>query len=107
MPVKTFIPSSNNDYDHRSISDSINKMAGLINSSDTVTLTANSTTTTITGATDGYFHESCIPVFVPTTANAAGALSSLYVSTRSKTQIILTHANTATTDRTFLYFIVG
>lgn len=107
MPVTIISPTSDNEYDHRSMANSINKLASVINSTDTVTLAANATTTTITGVTDGYFHESCIPVFVPTTANAAGALSSLYVSTRSKTQIILTHANTATTDRTFLYFIVG
>ena len=97
-----------NEEEHRrKLANRVNKLAAIINSMDSVTLTANVTTTTITGATDGYFYEDCQPVFTPITANAAAALGGLYVSARSKTSITLTHANTATTDRTFLYFIVG
>lgn len=83
-------------------------MRGQTNNIGTVTLSANTTTTTITfpkaviGAGTAIF-------LSPTTANAAAALTNVYQSSidvANKT-ITLTHANTATTDRTFNYQLVG
>lgn len=70
----------------------------------TVTLAASATTTTVS---DNKFESGMVPLFVPTTSNAAGALSGLYVSARTKGEFTLTHASTATTDRTFLYVRLG
>ncbi len=69
-----------------------------------VTLAANAATTVVE---DNKFESQMTPVFVPTTANAAGALSGMYVSARINGGFTLTHANTATTDRTFQYVRFG
>ena len=71
---------------------------------NSVTLTQNQTTTTITDERIGT--ESCLP-FMPTTANAAAAVSTTYVSARGKGTATLTHANNAQTDRTFVYAVIG
>jgi hypothetical protein len=83
------------------IADTINKiMTGRANNASSFTLTANAATTTVT---DPAFESSMVPVWAPTTANAATATANVYVSTRSKGSFVLTHANNAQTDRTFLY----
>lgn len=69
-----------------------------------ITLTENSATTVVA---DNKFESSMVPVFVPLTANAAGALAGMYVSNRTQGGFTLTHANTATTDRTFGYLRFG
>ena len=83
-------------------------MQGKTNNTGTFTLTANSATTTVTFA-DGQIGQNTVITWQPTTSNAAGALSSLYVSARNVAShtITLTHANTATTDRVFLYALTG
>lgn len=43
----------------------------------------------------------------PTTANGAAALATTYVSSRSAEGFTITHANTATADRAFVYCILG
>ena len=43
----------------------------------------------------------------PLTANGAGALGSTYISSRSAKGFTITHANTATADRAFVYCILG
>jgi len=69
----------------------------------TVTLTENVTTTTVTDFRTG---DSSGIYFTPTTANAAGETP--YVSSQvAGTSFTITHANAATTDRTFNYIIVG
>ena len=79
-------------------------LQGKTNNVIQVTLTAGSATTTVTdkriGAYTGLF-------FSPLTSNAAGALSSLYVSAQVNGSATLTHANTATVDRTFNVLLVG
>lgn len=69
-----------------------------------VTLTANSATTTLTDPRIG--GNSTIN-FMPTTANAAGALSGLYVSGLLKGSCTLNHANNAQVDKTFSYTVIG
>lgn len=69
-----------------------------------VTLTANSATTTVT---DNQFESGMVPVFVPTTANAAAAIGGMYVSARTEGGFTLTHANNAQADKSFLYVRFG
>ena len=81
-----------------------NLLQGKTNNVIQVTLAANVTTTTVTdkriGAYTGLF-------FSPLTANAAAAQAGLYVSGQVNGSATLTHANTATTDRTFNVLLVG
>ena len=69
-----------------------------------VTLTANVTTTAVDNP---LFESHQTVVLSPLTANAAGALSTTYISARTKGQFTLTHASTASTDRSFDYIFVG
>ena len=81
-----------------------NLLQGKTNNVIQVTLAANVTTTTVTdkriGAYTGLF-------FSPLTADAASALSGLYVSAQQNGSATLTHANTASVDRTFNVLLVG
>ena len=77
-----------------------NILKGRSNNAGTFTLTANVTTTVVE---DNSFESSMVPLWSPTTANAAAAVTNVYVSARDKGSFTLTHANTATTDRTFIY----
>jgi hypothetical protein len=83
-----------------------NVLIGKMNVSDLVTLTANDTTTTITDSRLGV--ETAV-LLVPTTANAAGALATTYVSETGRVNgsAVITHANAATTDRTFRFVMIG
>lgn len=83
-------------------------MQGKTNNTGTFTLTANSTTSTLTFA-DGRIGNNTVLLWEPTTSNAAGSISGLYESARSVSSntITLTHANTAATDKTFNYSLVG
>lgn len=83
-------------------------MQGKTNNTGSLTLTASSTTTTITFAA-GLIGQTTVIHLTPTSANAAGALSGLYVSSRSveSNTLTLTHANTAAVDKTFDYTLVG
>lgn len=81
--------------------DTINQiMRGRANNTGTFTLAAGATTTTVT---DPAFQSSMVPLWTPTTATAATALTKVYVSSRSKGSFVVTHDNTADTDRTFIY----
>lgn len=73
-----------------------------------VTLTANDTTTTVTESA-GRLGENTLIIFSPTTANAATAMTKIYVSSRDveNKQFTITHDNTADVDRTFNYILVG
>lgn len=81
-----------------------NLLQGKLNTVIQVTLAPSATTTTVTdkriGANTGLF-------FSPLTADAAAAVSSLYVSAQVNGSATLTHANTATTDRTFNVLLIG
>ncbi len=79
---------------------------GKINAAGEVTLSASTTTTTVTDYRVG--SESVI-AFTPTTANAAAEQGggTMYLSARSKQSFTITHANNAQTDRTFIYIVIG
>lgn len=77
---------------------------GRSNSADSFTLTANVASTTVL---NNLFQSSSVPVLIPTTANAAAALATTYVSARVNGSFTLTHANNAQADKTFLYVFWG
>lgn len=82
--------------------------AGRSNATGTVTLTQNSATTTVTTRT-GTCSTGSVPILVPTTANAATEFGagSLYISSVGIDTFTITHVNSATASRTFIYAIVG
>lgn len=91
----------------RSLAERINMiLRGGLNCSGTVTLTESATTTTLTDARVSF--ESAI-VLTPTTANAATALATTYVSETGRVNgsAVITHANNAQTDRTFRFAILA
>jgi len=92
-----------------SIADIIRQiMTGKINATGSVTLTANSATTTLT---DARLSINSVVLFDPTTATAATELygATMYVLTANRTNGVwtITNANNAQTDRTFKYLIIG
>ena len=78
--------------------------SGKLNAVAQITLAVSATTTTLIdariGATTGIF-------FSPLSANAAAALGGLYVSSQKAGQATLTHASTASIDRTFNVLLIG
>lgn len=91
--------------DARQVAEVVNQMMdGKTNNTGTVTLRASQTTTTLNDLRIGV---KSVILFMPTTANAAGALSGLYVSARGNQTATLTHASNAQTDKTFDYCVIG
>ena len=90
----------------REISEVVNGiMQGKTNNTGTVTLAvASATTTTINDERIGY---DSIITFMPTTANAASAMTNLYVSAKTKGSATLTHSANVSADKTYSYIIVG
>lgn len=89
----------------RRVADTVNAMLrGRSNSVGTVTLTAGATSTVVT---DNRFQSQMTVILTPTTANAATAIATTYLSSRGVGTFTLTHANTADTDKTFLYARLG
>lgn len=87
----------------------VNALRGLLarDKTGTVTLTASSTTTTLTDPRIGPTSQLA---FTPTTANAATAKASLYVGEGSNLKEgsrTLTHASNAAVDQTFRYTVLG
>lgn len=77
---------------------------GKINATGVVTLTASGTSTVVSERRCG---TGSVILLMPTTSNAAGALATTYIGTVTKQSFTITHANTATVDRTFKYVILG
>lgn len=79
---------------------------GRSNAVGTVTLTASTTTTTVTNLTSGA--DSKIFLF-PTTANGSAELAAggCYISATAQGSFTITHANNAQTDRTFFWCALG
>ena len=68
----------------------------------TVTLRTGQTTTTVNDRLCG---SGSMIDLMPTTANAAAALGTTYVSARSQFSFTLTHINNAQADRAFVYAV--
>lgn len=77
---------------------------GRSNATGTCTLAAGATSTVVDAP-------NCAPqsaVFLfPKTANAAAALATTFVPAGGNKQFTITHANAATTDRTYFYVCLG
>lgn len=80
--------------------------AGRSNAVGTVTLTTGSATTTVT---DNNCAVGSVPILIPTTANAATEFGAgtWYISAVANKSFTITHTNSATTGRTFLYALHG
>jgi hypothetical protein len=77
-------------------------LKGRSNNCGSFTMTADSTTTTVS---DNLFKADQCVYLMPTSANAAA--ESPYLSSRSEGSFILTHGSTSATDKTFLYIRIG
>jgi hypothetical protein len=98
MTIQTLLGQSQIDV-------TINEMLkGRANNVGEVTLTANATTSTIS---DIRIKQTMTAVLIPRTANAAAAMTNVYISAVADGSITLTHSNTATVDRTFDYLLHG
>jgi len=95
-----------NEKEHRGkIADALNRaLLGKLNNTGLVTLTANSTTTTLT---DSRIGKDSVILLQPTTANAAAAITNVYFGTPGDQTVTINHANNAQTDRTFKYIVIG
>ena len=82
--------------------------AGRSNAIGSVTLSTGSATTVVSTAT-GICAPGSVPILIPTTANAATEFGagSLYISSVGVNTFTITHVNSATTGRTFMYAILG
>lgn len=69
-----------------------------------VTLTPSATSTTV--SFENCSSESQV-ILSPRTANAAGALSTTYISAVNNKSFTIAHASAATTDRTFGFVVLG
>jgi hypothetical protein len=80
--------------------------AGRSNAIGTLTLATGSATTVVT---DKNCAVGSTPLFTPTSSNAATEIGNgtMYVSAVANGSFTITHANSATTGRTFLYAILG
>lgn len=83
--------------------------AGRSNATGTVTLATGSATTVVTPTQTGMVAAGSTVMLTPTTANAATEVGNgtMYVSAVANGSFTITHANSATTGRTFLYAILG
>jgi hypothetical protein len=87
------------------ISSTVNEMLkGRGNNVGEITLMPSVTTTTIA---DIRIKQTMTAVLIPRTANAAAAMTNVYISAVADGSITLTHSSTATVDRTFDYVLHG
>ena len=95
-----------NEKEHRrQLARGVNQsLAGKLNAVTTVTLVAGDVTTVLT---DARLTISSYIGLTPLTANAAAAISTTYVSSRTNGSATLSHANNANVDKTFSVVIIG
>lgn len=95
-----------NEKDHRrAIAQTLNNtIQGKLNAVTSITLAVSATTTTIT---DKRIGANTWIGLQPTTADAAAALSTTYVSAQTNGSATLTHTSAATADRTFAVLLIG
>lgn len=104
--LKQTVPVVHNDeVEHRrQISNVVNRILdGATNAVGSVTLTENSTTTTLNDIRIGVNSRILL---MARTATAAAEMTSLYI-TPTKESATITHSSTADTDKTFDYVILG
>lgn len=109
MPIINF-PYLSLTGDHepnflRRVAESVNAVInGHHKATGEFTLTANQTSTVVD---DSRIGTGTVIVFSPTTANAAAALATTYISAVTANQFTVTHASAVSTDRTFKYTVNG
>ena len=83
-----------------------NTIAGNLDNTGTVTLTVSVTTTTVT---DPRATNDSVIALTATTANAAAEIGNgtIYISSTTTGQFVITHANNAVADRTYTYTVTG
>jgi len=81
-----------------------NTIDGKLNSTGSLTLTANATSTTLA---DSRISENSIILFMPITANGNSAKPNLFVSASSSGSATLTHSSSSNADQNFKYVIIG
>lgn len=77
---------------------------GRSNATSVVTLTPGSTSTVVARDT---INQNAIVLMFPMTANAAAAVATTYARVTTAGVVTITHANAATSDRTFALLIIG
>ena len=99
-------PDHASEREHRRLlAEAANRlMDGKLNTTSTVTLTANAATTVVANI---YVGVNSAILLSPTTLNAARAATVTYVSSKGKQTFTITHPVDATTDRTFDYAVIG
>lgn len=98
-----------NETDPKKVILSIQQLAaGRSNAVGSVTLTPSSATTVV-ATFEGTCAPGSVPILIPSTASAATEFGagSMYISSVGVDTFTITHVNSATADRTFLYVIVG
>jgi len=83
---------------------------GRSNAVGRVTLMANQTTTTVTKAVDSAAVNMSLTAEVflsPLSDNAAAAIATTWISTKSQGSFVITHANNAQVDKLFAFEIRG
>jgi hypothetical protein len=81
-----------------------NVMGGKLNVVGELVLAAGSATTVLD---DPLITRGSSVTLMPLTANAAGALSTLYFDPTGSGSVVVHHANNGQTDRSFRYAIIG
>lgn len=81
-----------------------NVLAGKMNNTGSLTITASAATTTLTDPRIGAYS---LIFLMPTSSNAAAALPNIYYDTFAKGSCVVHHANNAQADRTFRYAVIG
>jgi len=79
-------------------------LRGKVNVTNSITLTANATTTTLTDERIGY---GTFIDLMPMTANAATAKAGVYYTNLKKGSATINHANSANVDQTFTVLLMG
>ena len=81
-----------------------NVLSGKMNNTGSLTITANAASTTLT---DSRIGANSVILLMPTTANAAAALTNIYFNTFLKGSCVANHANNAQVDRIFRYAVIA
>jgi hypothetical protein len=104
--VSGFAPAAGERDLYRIVTAIRQRFEGRSNAVGTFTLAANAASTTVTALNCGA--GSSVLAF-PTTANAAAEWKNgtMYIGTVSNKSFVVTHANNAQTDRTFMYAALG
>lgn len=103
----TAYPPPTEETDLKKINLAIQQLAaGRSNAVGTVTLATGAASTVVS---DNNVAPGSVPILMPATANAAAEVGNgtIYVSAVANKSFTITHANSATTGRTFRYAIVG